>query len=154
MTFKTNLIPLLSICLFSVSSTSFAHEDEGNAQRAIEYRQSIMTLFGWNMKPMGAMMKDKMPYDQAAFARYAGDLQATAGLDLLAGFPPDSEGEDSDARPDIWFDFADFQQKYKNLQTAAENLKQTAKSGDKTNIKPAFEALGKACKACHRAYKD
>jgi cytochrome c556 len=126
----------------------------GDVARAIEYRQSLMTILAWNMKPMGAMMKQKMPYDQAAFARHAQDLAAAAQLDLLAGFPMDSEGDDSDALPDIWLDFEGFQQKYKDLQSASNDLSQVAGSGDMAKIKPAFEALGKTCKACHRAYKD
>ncbi len=147
---------LFSLCLFvAYPLAGVAHAGEGSeVERAIEYRQSIMTLFNWNMKPMGAVMKGKLPYQQAAFARHAKDLEAAANLDLLAGFPADSEGEGSDALPDIWLNMEDFEQKYKDLQTAASALSQAAESGDQAKIKPAFQALGKACKACHKAYKD
>jgi len=156
MNLKKNLRPLVTACLcVGVTAAGAAPEVEnGDVARAIEYRQAVMTVIGWNMKPMGAMMKQKQPYDQAAFAAHAADLAAAAKLDLLAGFPMDSEGDDSDALPDIWLDFEDFKQKYKDLQTASSDLEQAAGSGDMAKIKPAFEALGKTCKACHRAYKD
>jgi cytochrome c556 len=149
----------LSICMvylitaWAMSSHAQASK-EGDVARAIEYRQSIMTLFNWNMRPMGAMMKQKVPFNQTAFVRHAKDLEAAAQLDLLAGFPEDSEGDDSDALPDIWLDFEDFKKKYQDLQLAADKLAEVAESGDQATIKPAFQALGKTCKACHQAYKD
>jgi cytochrome c556 len=156
MNIKKNLRPVVAVGLCGAALLSgLGHAGEaGDIQRAIEYRQSVMTVFNWNMKSMGAMMKQKRPYDQAAFARHAQDLATAARLDLLAGFPLDSEGEDSDALPDIWLDFEDFQQKYKDMQVASNDLSEVAGGGDMTKIKPAFEALGKTCKACHRAYKD
>ena len=155
MNIKKNLFYLSPLCLLAVTSLTLqAHEKEGDAERAIEYRQSVMTVFGWNMKPMGAMIKGAVPFDQAAFAKHAKDLDAAAHLDLLAGFPEDSEGDDSDARADIWLNFDDFKQKYADLQTAVGSLHKAAEGNDQAAIKDAFGGVGKACKACHKAYKD
>jgi cytochrome c556 len=151
-----SMFPLFSLCLFmAYPQAGAAHEDEGgDVERAIEYRQAVMTILGRNMKLMGAMMKNQLPYDQATFTRLAKDLDAAANLDLLAGFPSDSAGEDSDARPDIWLKMEDFEQKYKDLQSAAGALNQAVESGDQTKIKPVFFSLAKTCKDCHKAYRE
>jgi cytochrome c556 len=141
-----------AVTLTASSLTSLAYAE--NFDREIEYRQSIMHILGWNMKPMGAMLKGKIPFDSASFARHAKDLETAASLDLLSGFPEDSNGDDSDARPDIWLDFADFKQKFANLQAASKALNKVASGTDQAKIEAAFGDLGKACKACHKAYKD
>ena len=150
---KTFVIALL---LGSLSTAAIAHgkEKEGHA-KAIDYRNSVMGILKWNMGPMGKMVKGEMPYDQAAFARHAKDLAAAAHLDLLAGFPEDSnEGDDTSARSDIWMDWDGFAEKYEALKKASSELAQTSAGGDLEAIKPKFGALGKSCKSCHDAFKD
>ncbi|MEJ2694839.1 MAG: cytochrome c [Candidatus Thiodiazotropha sp.] len=126
----------------------------GELERALDYRQGVMNVFSWNMKSMGDMMKGKKPYDSALFARHADDLAKAASLDLLAGFPPDSDQGESDARPDIWFDFEDFSQKLADLRDASQALRKAVASGDKAAIGDALGKTGKRCKACHKSYKD
>lgn len=144
------------LLLGTLSAAAIAHgeEKEGHA-KAIGYRNSVMGVFKWNIGPMGKMVKGELPYDQAAFTRHAGDLAAAAHLDLLAGFPEGSdEGDDTDARSDIWMDWEGFVKKYEALKKASSELAETASGGDLEAIKPKFGALGKACKSCHDAFKD
>ena len=126
----------------------------GELERALEYRQGVMNVYSWNMKAMGDMMKGKKPYDADAFARHASDLAAAASLELLAGFPPESDSGETDARADIWFDFEDFTQKLEDLRSASQNLSQVAASGDREAMGKALGQTGKSCKACHDSYKD
>lgn len=126
----------------------------GELERALDYRQGVMNVFNWNMKSMGAMIKGKRPFDAAAFARYADDLGKAASLDLLPGFPPDSDEGETDARPDIWFDFEDFTQKLDDLRNATQTLRDAVASGDKRAMGDALGDTGKRCKACHESYKD
>jgi cytochrome c556 len=153
---KKIMFPLFStcLCLFVSLPNLVLGGEDGDVSRAIEYRESLMTIFQWNMKPMGAMMKGKMPYDPTQFQRHAKDLSAAAKLDLLAGFPEDSVSDDSDALPDIWLDFEGFKQKYQDLKMAADALEMATQGGDKAAIQSAFGDLGKSCKSCHRAFKD
>jgi cytochrome c556 len=153
MQFKPRSITLLSAVLLGASALSSLAYAE-SFEREIEYRQSVMEIFGWNMKAMGAMLKGKVPYDAASFARHASDMQAATSLDLLSGFPEDSNEGETDALPDIWLDFNDFKQKYADLQAASKTLNTAAAGSDQAQIKAAFGDLGKACKACHRAYKE
>jgi cytochrome c556 len=126
----------------------------GELERALDYRQGAMNVFNWNMKSMGDMMKGKKPYDAIMFARHADDLAKAASLDLLAGFPPDSDQGETDARPDIWLDFEDFSKKLADLRDASQALRKAVASGDKAAIGDALGKTGKRCKACHESYKD
>jgi cytochrome c556 len=127
---------------------------ESPTEKAIEYRQAVMTVVGANFKPMGAMIKGELPFDAAVFARHASDLAAVASVDILRGFPEDSEGEDSDAKPDIWLDWEDFKGKMDDMVRESAALAKVAAGNDKAAIKAQFGKTGKTCKACHKAYKE
>ncbi|MCU7811136.1 MAG: cytochrome c [Candidatus Thiodiazotropha sp. (ex Notomyrtea botanica)] len=126
----------------------------GELERALEYRQGVMNVLGWNMKSMGNMMKGKQPYDAEAFAVHAGDLAKAATLDVLPGFPEDSDEGETDARAEIWLDFDDFKQKLEDLRHASQALSEAAVGGDKAAMGDALGKTGKACKACHDGYKN
>jgi cytochrome c556 len=143
------VVSALLLCFFFAHSTS-----AGELERALDYRQGVMNVLSWNMKAMGAMMKGKKPYDAAAFARHADDLSKAASLDVIAGFPADSDQGETDARPDIWLDFEDFTQKMEDLRSASQALSKVAAGGDKAAMGEALSKTGKTCKACHDSYKD
>ncbi len=148
----SRLSPIVLSCCVALSPAAMA---DNNHAKAVDYRTAVMTIMKWNMSPMGAMVKGKIPYDNTAFAGHAQDLGAAARLDLLAGFPEGSdEAEDTSARMDIWMDWEGFDNKYARLKQAAKELEEVAVSGDLKAISPKFNALGKACKDCHDAYKD
>ncbi|MCU7891500.1 MAG: cytochrome c [Candidatus Thiodiazotropha sp. (ex Ustalcina ferruginea)] len=96
------------VTLLLVAPVAIANDIE----RAVDYLQGVMNIFSWNMKAMGSMMKGEEPFDQKAFALHASDLAGTATLNLLPGFPEDSESDESDALPEIWMEFDDFEEKY------------------------------------------
>ncbi|MEW8584174.1 MAG: cytochrome c [Candidatus Thiodiazotropha sp.] len=145
--------PVAAMFILSLlMSVSTAGADE--VEKAVDYRQGVMNVYSWNMKAMSNMMKGKVPYDQKAFAAHANDLAAASALKLMPGFPEDSESEESDALPEIWMEFDDFEAKYKALGEAASNLSRTAADGEKGAIGEALKKTGKACKACHKKYKN
>ncbi len=148
------LVGGLSVAALLTAGTLTAAEGETPAHRAIEFRESAMTILSWNMKPMGAMVKGDTPLDAAKFRTYAQDLAATAQLDILAGFPEGSDEGETDARSDIWMKWDDFKGKLEALRTASKGLADAAAAADPEKIKPAFAEVGKACKSCHEAYKD
>jgi cytochrome c556 len=113
-----------------------------------------MTVFRWNIKPMGDMMKGDIPYDGAAFARHAKDLAAAASVDLLSGFPEESEEGDTDAKPEVWMDWEDFQKKFKDLQEQSAKLAEVAAGGGRGVIAEQFNATAETCKACHKKFKE
>jgi cytochrome c556 len=126
----------------------------GEVEKAVSYRQGVMNVFSWNMKAMGDMIKGKTPFDKKRFAEYAQELATATELNLISGFPEDSESDDSDALAEIWMDFEDFENKYRDLGSAAKALNQAAQSGDQSSMGIALKEAGKTCKSCHKKYKN
>ena len=120
---------------------------------AVDYRQGVMEVFSWNLTRMGAMVKGEVPFDAAAFKGYANDLAATSSLHVLSGFPEDSVSDESDAKDEIWLNWADFEAKYQALKEAAAKLSQVAAGGDEKAMREQFKEAAGVCKACHKEYK-
>jgi len=123
------------------------------ADDLIEYRQAVMGVFSWNLSAMGSMVKGETLFDAAAFKDHAADLGRAASLNLLKGFPEDSVGDESDAREDIWLNWADFEAKYKTFKEAAAKLAEVAASGDEGAMRVQFKETAGTCKACHHDFK-
>jgi len=144
---------LLSLGLALCSGQSMAHGTDPN-EMALENRQAVMTLVGQNFGPMAAMIKGEIPWDSAAFAGYASDLEKVTSLNIMRGFIDGSQVGKTKAKPDIWKNKADFEKKMQALTDASAKLAATAGSSDKKAIVAAFKDTGGACKSCHDDYKS
>ena len=150
---NNKLLPaMLALSLTTTAVLAADHDDPKKG--AIKYRKAVMTLVGANFKPMGAMMKGDIPFDAAVFARRAQDLAAVSHVDVLRGFPEDSEGDGSKAKGEIWLDWSDFKAKLGDMQKATTTLAQVAQGGDLAAIKEQFGITAKTCKSCHKQYKE
>ena len=151
-----SLIAGAAISILGATASAHAEDEaEKSVSQAIDYRTSVMTVIRWNFKPMGDMLQGKRTFDDAAFARHMRDLESAASLNLLAGFPEDSdESEDTSAKAEIWMDWEDFEQKFDAFRKQTAKLSQAVDSGNRTAIATEFQTLGKACKACHKKYKE
>jgi len=124
------------------------------ANAALEFRQSAMTVFVWYLKPMGGMVKGKIPFDQATFAKNARGLATATQLDIPAGFPKGSyDEEESDAKQAIWEKWPEFEDKYRTLQKEAAKLAEVAQGGDVAAMKAQFGATAKSCGGCHKPFR-
>lgn len=150
---KILLSTILAMAL-AASAVHAAADDDNPKKGAIKYRKAVMTLVGANFKPMGAMMKGEAPFDAAVFARHAQDLAAVSHVDVLRGFPEDSEGEGSKAKGEIWLDWTDFKNKLSDMQQQTLTLAKVAQNSDQAAIKAQFGKTAKTCKACHKQYKE
>ena len=151
---NNKLSPLIALLLgVAIATPSLAAKDDPK-QKAIKYRTAVMTVMGSNFKPMGAMIKGEAPYDAAVFARHAKDLAAVSSVDILRGFPEDSEGKGSEAKGEIWLEWDDFKDKMADMQREAAALAEVAAAGDKGVIKAQFGKTADACKACHKKFKE
>ena len=69
-------------------------------------------------------------------------------------FPAGTEtGGETKAKPEIWSDRAGFEKAAANFGEAAKALQARAEADDKPGFASAFDAMGKTCGACHRAYR-
>ena len=123
-----------------------------SVEKAIKYRQGAFSVMGWNFGAIVDMIKGKRPYDQADFARRA-QVIADVSQVPLEGFVTESHAGTTKARPDIWTNYADFEQKMKLMQDAADLLATTSLSGDYDASKRDVSVLGKTCKSCHDDYR-
>ena len=138
-----------------LSTTLVAQAQDADPKKeAVKYRQSVMKIVGWNFKPMGAMVKGERPFDAKVFAAHAKDLAAVSSVDILAGFPEDTDGPDSKAKAEIWLKWDDFKEKMGAMQREVAKLAEVAKGGDEAAMKKQFGETGKTCKGCHDDYKE
>ncbi|MBS0571509.1 MAG: cytochrome c [Proteobacteria bacterium] len=122
-------------------------------EQVIHYRQSAMTLIGWNFGALNAMVKGKTPWDAQQFALHA-DRLAGLAPQVLEGFAKGSDkGAETDAKAGIWTHFDDFTTKDKNLVEQTRALAQSAHGGDEATMKEQFRKTAEACKGCHDKYK-
>ena len=120
----------------------------------VSYRQSLFAILGANFGPMSSMIKGEMPWNSKQFQGYAEDLATATELDFMRGFPDGKQPGQTRAKPGIWDNKADFEDKLNDLRDAAAELAAASSGDDKKAIMEQFKATGGACKACHDEYKS
>ena len=145
---KLQKIVLSLTALFTLSSTAFAQFQ--NAEKATEYRESVMTVIGTHFGRIGAVVKGDVPYNKDEVAKNAAIVAMMSSLPWQA-FGPGTEG--GKAKSDVWSDNAKFKAASEKMQLAAVDLNKAAQSGDLESIKKAFSATGATCKGCHDDFK-
>jgi cytochrome c556 len=121
-----------------------------NAEKAIEYRQSVMTIINTHFGRIGSVVKGIAPYNKDDVSKNAEIVVMMSTLPWQA-FGPGTEG--GKAKPEIWSDNAKFKAAADKMQVAVANLNTAAQSGDLESIKKAFGAAGQTCKGCHDDFK-
>ncbi len=141
-------------CVVVATTFSLNAAAQHKPEQVIHYRQSAMTLMGWNFGALGEMVKGKTPWDVTQFALHA-DRLAGLAPQVLEGFAKGSDkGAKTDAKAGIWTNFDDFQAKDTDLLKQTKALAETAHSGDEAAMKAQFKQTAEACKACHKKYKE
>jgi cytochrome c556 len=155
--FKLHPVKWAVVAIGASAYASAALAQGGSAeQKAVEQRQALFKEVEKTFKPVGEMLKRKMPYDAAAVQ------QSATALEPLAKKIPDAFAVDTSkatdlktkARDNIWTNMPDFKAKSDELVKALAGLSAAAKSGDEKAFRPAAIAVGRACSACHDNYKD
>ncbi|WP_052760976.1 c-type cytochrome [Sedimenticola thiotaurini] len=136
-----------------LGAATSASQAEVRIQGAIDFRESIMTTFKWYMGPMGSMVKGRMPFDAELFKSRAEGLVKATRLDLAEGYPKGSVG-DSEAKPEIWENWDEFEAKIQSLRDEAAKLQEVAATGDEAAIKAQFGETGKVCGSCHKQFRS
>ncbi len=145
---KLHHIVLIAVTLLTVSNAAFAQFQ--NAEKAIDYRQSVMTVISTHFGRIGSAIKGDTPYNKEEVAKNTAIVAMLSTLPWQA-FGPDTEG--GKAQTDIWSDNAKFKVAADKMQLATANLNVAAQSGDLASVKKAFSATGQTCKGCHDDFK-
>jgi cytochrome c556 len=96
------------------------------ASGVIGERKATMKLFPDAVRTMGEMFRGTRPYDQKAFKAAAETIRSNSGAALREKFPPGSVGEGSQARPEIFVEWAEFTVRSDQMELLAAALSHAA----------------------------
>jgi cytochrome c556 len=113
-------------------------------------RQRLMKLVGANWADIQAKVKAGNP-DAVAVNAEAIAVMATH---VPSFFPAGSATDVSNAKPEIWEKWAEFQASAKTLESMAENLRDASRAKDGAAVEGMVKEFGaKACGACHTPFR-
>src|SRR6056297_1039940 len=145
---------LVASVLLAVAGAASAELNQEQAERAVETRQSVLHLMGWNMAPLGAMARDRIDFDAERVATNAGRLLALSRM-LSDAFAADTRGNavDTEALDVIWEQPDEFAAKIQANIDAASALVDVAAAGDEGAMREAIGRLGSTCGSCHDDFR-
>ncbi|MCW5603316.1 MAG: cytochrome c [Burkholderiales bacterium] len=142
-----------SMIAFATLFVSTAVHAQAKPDDVIKFRKGVYQVVGWHNRTIGQMIKGQVPFDQAIFARNATLIAQLAQIAPDA-FAPGSDKGDTRARPEIWSDAEGFRKVMSNFQAQATKLAEVAQTATSVDqVRSQAAALGKACAACHDAYR-
>lgn len=151
---KTTL--MLAAAMAVAGLVAFAQEAEDPFADTVEMRHGLMLQMATDLGKVGAMAKGEVAYDAAVASKAAANIAAVASVLSMDQWPEGSAYQasaDSYALPAIWATPDDFLTKIADLNTAAAAF-QVAAATDVDSLKAGMGALGGACSACHKAYRQ
>lgn len=119
----------------------------------VKQRQAGMTLIGKYFGPLGGMAQGKVPFNAQVVQRNADYLAALSQMPW-DGFDPSTANEKSRAKPELFKETQKVKELADRFQSEVKKLQSVAKSGDEGTVKAQIGAVGKACGACHDAYRE
>lgn len=146
-----------SILLAALVATSSIAQDKGPHDNAIKGRQALMQVYSFNLGILGAMAKEKAPYDADAAKAAANNLLMAMSMDQSAMWPEGSDNESAGniknrALAAIWTTYPKVAEAGKASFAAAEQLNAAAGNG-LAELKGAMGGVGKGCKGCHDDFR-
>lgn len=120
-----------------------------HADKAVEYRQAIFKIMGWNIGALSQIAKGDRPYDAAA-AQSAADALAALGPIMPGAFDPATKSKRT--LQAIWDEPAKFQAAVDQYAEASVALAAVAGDGADA-VGGALGALGASCKNCHESFR-
>ena len=144
-------IAALALAAMAATLSAPAAAQFAKAEEAIKYRQGALFVIGQHFGRLGAMAQGKIPFDAKA-AQDNAEVVLNMSKLPWAGFGPGTEG--GKAKPAIWKEKAQFDEKQQQFQAEAGKLVAAAKTGDLDKLKAAFGPAAQTCKSCHDAYKN
>jgi cytochrome c556 len=139
---KTILVGALMI-----AGAAFAKD--GVQDPTVKARMDLMGTIAANTKVLGQMAGGEAAFNADAAATAKANL-AAAAAEIPAKFEPQATDPVSDAKPEVWTNWADFMTKSETLLAQAEALDTSSLE----SVQAGMAGIGGACKACHSVYKN
>ena len=141
------LSSLIVLALASIAAAQAANPMGGDP---VANRQRLMKLVGANWADIQAKVKAGTPDAVAVNA----ETIAVMATHVPSLFPAGSATDVSNAKPEIWDKWADFQAASENLESMAEKLRDASKAKDGPAVEAMVKEFGaKACGACHTPFR-
>ena len=145
----TVLVALAAACTALPAAAQFR-----NAEAAIKYRQSVMTVKGNHLSRIFAMVNGQAPFDAKLASDNAEIVNMLSGNAQFASFMVEgSDKGNTRAKPEVWTEKDKWNAAIAKSQDDTTKLLAAAKTGNQDQIKAAAGAVGQSCKACHDAYQ-
>lgn len=117
---------LIAVATSSVAVTALAH---GGATGIVKTRMDAMMALGASVKAVAPMMRREIPYD-AEVVKSAAQVFATHSGDAMTElFPEGSGGGASEATPEVWSEWEQFEGLAAQLESYANGLALAAGNG-------------------------
>lgn len=143
------------VCLvFIAVAFGGAYAQYSKPEDAIKYRKSVMFLIAQHFGRLGAMVKEKTPYDKEVFSSNAMVVEMLSHLPWEAFLLPGTDKGDTTLKSSAFEQQDKFKQSAEALETLLAKLVQVAQSGDFNAAKAQFGEVGKNCKACHDEFRN
>ena len=148
---NSRLFPLIAAGLLAGAAAAYAH---GGATGIVKERMDLMDRIGKAMKVIVPMMKEKTDFDPKAYSAAAREIGQHGGEAMTKLFPAGSLDKPTEAKPEIWQDWAKFNQLAGELQDAASDLSAVSGTAQSVDVLAApFGRLARTCRDCHKAFR-
>ncbi|MEE4187189.1 MAG: cytochrome c [Roseobacter sp.] len=138
------------ICLvLAMASGALAHVGVKNA--AVMARMDAMKTIGAGMKTIGQMAKGETRFNATEARAAAADIARHAAQTHRL-FEAREDDPKSEAKAEIWENFAAFVAISDDLASIASNLSRTIET--KADLPAAMAAMGRTCRDCHNLYRE
>ena len=117
----------------------------------IAYRQKVMKSQVVNLTAIFDIVKKKVPHT-GNLAGHAQIIHINANM-ILAAFKERVVDGATDAKPEIWENWQEFEKKAKALQRESAKLIEAAGSMEKGAFGAQLKRTGKSCGSCHKKFR-
>ena len=147
----------LAACGLSVGLAIAGTAQANDIEDAIHYRQSALSVIGWQLGPLGAMAQGDIDYDAEEFAYRAENLAFLVSLPwegfVEGSLRDDGHGVDTDALAAIADDWEDFESRQQTLIEQTATLAELAQGDDFAAMRQQVADVAQTCRGCHDNYR-
>jgi len=139
---------VVAAALLALTGAAQAEEPE----HYIKYRQAVMKAIGGHSGAASQIVRGKVS-PEGALALHANALAALSA-DLTGLFPEGSDFGETEAKEEIWNDWAAFEKVAADAKSATAAFAAAVAGGDPDAINAAYRDVGEACKGCHKQFRQ
>ncbi|MEJ2154129.1 MAG: cytochrome c [Desulfobacteraceae bacterium] len=122
-------------------------------EKAIRYRQAVMTVIGQHIGQLAGVIKGEIPYAKKEVVKDATVIKTMAGLPWEAAMAPGSDKGDTTLKSSALKEKDKFMKVAQQFEMASQELADTAQNGDLEALKSQFGKVVQTCKACHSTFR-